>query len=314
MPLQQTLGQARVIDPVLSAIAQGYTNAEMAGMALFPAVPVMQRGGKIISFSKEDFALYNTIRAPGANTKRIQFGYASGNYALEQHALEAVAPFEHQQEASQVAQVNLAAMAIRKVQNVIALRLEYTQAVLATTAGSYAAGNKTTLAGVNQWSDYSGTSKPSFDIETAKEAIRAQTGRYPNTVVIGAQVMGKLRQHPTIVDRIKYTGRDVVTAELLAALWGVERVIIGGAVYTDAAGTITDVWGKFVVVAYTQLGSVADLGAPTYGYTYRLDGAPYVEVGYQDRGAKSDIYPVTDEVIPVLTSAGSGYLISAAVA
>ena len=314
MPLQQTPGQARVIDPILTSIAQGYTNAAMAGMALFPAVPVMQRGGKIISFSKEDFALYNTIRAPGSDTKRVQFGYTSGSYALEQHALEAVAPFELQQEASQVAQINLAAMAIRKTQNVIALRLEYAQAAIATTAASYAAGNKTTLAGVNQWSDYTGTSKPSFDIEVAKEAIRAQTGRYPNTVVLGAQVMGKLRQHPAIVDRIKYTGRDVVTTELLAALWGVERVIVGGAVYTDAAGTVTDVWGKFVVVAHTQLGSVADLGAPTYGYTYRLDGAPYVEVGYQDRGAKSDIYPVTDEVIPVLTAASSGYLISAAVA
>lgn len=311
---QQSLSGARVVDPVLSEIAQGYRNADMVGMNLFPSVPVAQRGGKIISFSKEDFALYNAARAPGSNTKRIQFGYSSGSYALEQHALEAVAPWELQQEANAVAKINIAAMAVRKAQNIIALRLEKAQADLATTAGSYAAGNKTTLSGTSQWSDYTGTSAPSKDIETAKEAIRSQIGRAGNTVIVSASVMAKLRQHPSIIDRIKYTGRDVVTTDLLAALWGVDRVLVGGAVYTDASGTITDVWGKFVVVAYTQMGSVADLGEPTYGYTYRLDGAPYVEPGYEDRNAKSDIYPVTDEVAPVLTAATAGYLISAAIA
>lgn len=311
---QQTTSQARVIDPILSEVAQGYRNADMVGLNLFPYVPVMQRGGKIIAFGKEDFALYNTQRAPGANTKRIQFGYAAGNYALEQHALEAVAPWELQQEASVVAQVNLANMAVRKVQNIIALRLEKAQADIATNAASYAASNKTTLSGTSQWSDYSGTSNPSKDIETAKEAIRAQIGRRGNTVLLSAQAFKACKQHPAIIDRIKYTGRDVVTTDLLASLWDVDRVVVGDAVYADASGTLTDVWGKFVVVAYTNLGSVADFGEPTYGYTYRLDGAPFVEEGYADKNAKSDIYPVTDEVSPVLTAALSGYLISAAVA
>lgn len=311
---QQTTSAARVIDPILSEIAQGYKNADMVGLNLFPAVPVMQRGGKIISFGKEDFALYNTSRAPGANTKRVQFGYTSGSYTLEQHALEAVAPWELQQEASVVARVNLASMAVRKVQNIIALRLEKAQADIATTAASYAAANKTTLSGTSQWSDYTGTSNPSKDIETAKESIRAQIGRLGNTVILSAQAFKACKQHPAIIDRIKYTGRDVVTTELLASLWDVDRVLVGGAVYTDASGTMTDVWGKFVVVAYTQTGSVADLGEPTYGYTYRLDGAPYVEEGYADKNAKSDIYPVTDEVSPVMAAAVAGYLISAAVA
>lgn len=311
---QQTLGQARVIDPILTEVAQGYRNSEMVGMNLFPSVPVAQRGGKIISFGKEDFALYNTARAPGANTRRIQFGYTSGSYALEQHALEAVAPWEHQQEASQVAGIQLASMAVRKTQNIIALRLEKAQADLATAAASYAAANKTTLSGTSQWSDFSGTSNPSKDIETAKDAIRAQIGKRGNTVVMGPAVWSKVRQHPAIIDRIKYTGRDSITLDMLATLWGVDRVLVGDAIYSDASGAMADVWGKFVVVAYTQLGSVQDLGEPSYGYTYRLDGAPYVEQGYQDRNAKSDIYPVTDEVSPVLTAAIAGYLISAAVA
>ena len=311
---QMTTAQARVIDPILSTIAQGYKNAELVGSALFPYVPVGQRGGKIITFGKEDFALYNGARAPGANTKRIQFGYTSGNFALEQHALEGVVPFELMQEANQVPGIDLGSNAVRRSQNIIALRLEKAQADLATTAGNYAAANKNTaLAGVTLWSD-AVNSDPIGNIETGKDAVRAMIGRYPNTAIIGAQVMKALRVHSKIIDRTKYTGRDVPTAELLAALFGVERVLVGGAVYTDAAGNMVDVWGKNVVLAFTDISGVADFGLPSFGYTYRLNGAPMVELPYQDRNAKSWVYPVTDEVAPVISGAGAGYLITGAVA
>lgn len=311
---QMTTAQARVIDPILTTVAQGYKNGDMVGMNLFPYVPVGQRGGKIIQFSREDFRLYNTGRAPGASTKRVQFGYQGASYALDQHALEAVVPWELQGEASAVPGIDLAKGALSKTQDIIALRLEKAQADLATTAGNYAATNKTTLSGTSQWSDYSGTSNPVKDVETAKEAIRQQIGKRGNTVLVAASVLASLRNHPIIIDRIKYTGRDVVTTELLAALWGVQRVVVGDAVYEDATGALVDVWGKYVVVAYTELGSMADMGRPSYGYTYRLGGYPIVEQMYQDRNAKSDIYPVTDEVAPVQAATSAGYLISAAVA
>jgi hypothetical protein len=310
-----TPAAARVIDPVLTTAAQGYKNGDFAGDVLFPSVPVDQRGGKIITFGKEDFRLYATGRTPGSNTKRVQFGHTGASFALEQNALEGSVPFEIMQDANQVPGIDMAMVAVMKTQNIIALRKEYAQAVLATTAANYGSSNKITLAGAAQWSDYSGTSDPSGDIETGKEAIRAKIGRRPNVAVIGAAVFAKLRQHPKILDRIKYTGRDSVTTDLLAALWGLKEVRVGDAVYENAAGTaLVDVWGKFVVLAYTEIGSLRDMGLPSYGYTYQLRGFPAVESPYQDRNAKSWIYPVTDENAPVIAGADAGYLISAAVA
>lgn len=312
---QMSVSQARVIDPILGTVAQGYKNADAVGDALFPFVPVGQRGGKIITFGKEDFALYNTVRAPGAATKRVQYGYAGASYALEGHALEALVPNELLGDAAAVPGINLATSAVLKTQNIISLRLEFLQAQIATTAGTYAATNKITLAGTSQWSDLtSGVSNPVKDIETAKEAVRKQVGRRPNTVVMGPAVFAMLKQHPSILDRIKYTGRDVPTEELLAGLFGVKRVKVGDMVYTDTAGVVQDVWGKYVVVAYTELGSLAEAGAPTYGYTYRLNGYPMVRKPYQDENANSWVYPVADEVMPVIAGASAGYLISAAVA
>jgi hypothetical protein len=312
---QLSVSQARVIDPVLSTVAQGYRNAELVGGALFPYVPVGMRGGKIITFNKEDFALYNTGRVPGANTRRVQYGYSGASFALESHSLEGVVPIEIIQEANAVPGIDLGNNAVMRTQNIISLRLETAQALLATTVGNYGAGNKVALSGTAQWSDLtSGVSDPMKDIETGKEAVRRQIGRRPNTIVMGAAVITMLRMHPKVVDRMKYTGRDVATVEILAGLFGVAKVLVGEAVYTDAAGAMVDVWGKNVVIAYTELGGLAAMGAPTFGYTYRLTGYPMVEAPYYDRNAKSWVYPVTDEVAPVIAGASAGYLISAAVA
>jgi hypothetical protein len=312
---QLSVSQARVIDPILSTVAQGYSNSELVGNMLFPYVPVGMRGGKIITFNKEDFALYNTGRVPGANTRRVQYGYSGSNFALESHSLEGVVPVELSQEANAVPGIDLGSNAVMRTQNIISLRLEAAQAVLATTAANYSASNKVTLAGTSQWSDFTaGVSDPIKDIETAKEAVRRQIGKRPNTIVMGAAVFSMLKMHPKVIDRMKYTGRDTATPELLASLFGVKQVVIGEAVYTDAAGVMTDVWGKFVVVAYTELGGLAAMGAPTFGYTYRLTGYPLVEAPYLDRNSKSWVYPVDDEVAPVIAGAVAGYLISAAVA
>lgn len=311
---QMTSAQARVIDPVLTTVARGYKNPEFVGNLLFPAVPVGARGGKIVSFGKEAFRQYNTGRSPGSNTKRISLGYSGASFALESHSLEAVVPVEWSQEASAVPGIDLSSGSVFTVQNIIAARLEAAQATLATTAANYAASNKTTLSGTSQWSDYTGVSQPVKDVEAAKEAVRAQIGRRPNVLVLGALVFAALRNHPVIIDRIKYTGRDTVTTELLAGLFGVAQVVIGDAVTENESGVLSDIWGKYAILAYTELGGIANQGLPTFGYTYRLNGYPMVEQAYYEPNAKSWIYPVSDEVVPVIAGAEAGFLFSAAVA
>lgn len=308
--------QARVIDPVLSTVAQGYHNSEMVASALFPTVPVSLRGGNIITFGKEGFMLYGSQRAPGENTKRVSFGYSGAPYALVDYSLEGLVPIEVEQEARNGPGIDMGQGAIYTVSAIMALRMEKQAADIARTAASYAAANKTTKAGTAQWSDLTtGVSDPVNDIEVAKDAVRASTGKRANTVVMGAAVFAKLRQHPKIIDRIKYTGRDTATPELLAMLFGVQKVVVGDAIYANDAGTaFTDVWGKDVVVAYTELGTLRAQGLPSYGYTYQLTGYPMVEEPYYDRSAKSWIYPVTRVEAPVLASAAAGYLITAAVA
>ncbi len=317
---QMTPAQARVIDPILTNIARGYKNAMLVGMKLFPYVPVNARGGQIIEFGKEDFLLYNTARAPGAKTGRVQYGHAGQKFALVQHALEGKVPFELMDDASAVPGINMGQIAVMKTQNIIALDLEYNQAAIATNAAHYAASNKVTLAGTDQWSDYA-NSNPLDDIETAKEAIRRRAVVRPNVMVIGPEVMAKLKYHPKLLDAALLNGaisaanmQMALNEAQIANILGLKEVIVGDAIFLDNAGIAQDVWGKSAILAYTETGTMVDMGLPSYGYTYRLRDYPIVEQPYMERNEKSWMYPVTDEVDPVIAGADAGYLISAAVA
>jgi hypothetical protein len=301
----------------LSSIAQGIQQNDLVGNYLFPAVDVPLRGGQILTFGREAFMQYSNLnRAPGTSTPRVQFGYSGSTYALVDYSIEGKVPVEIEQEAMNSSfSLDHAAVALNGASRILQLRLEIAQATLATTLSNHASSNRTTLSGTAQWSDFGTTSNPLNDIETGKEAIRAGTGRRPNVGIMGPAVWAKLKYHPIVKDYTKYTGREVATLEILSALTGIPNWYIGDAVSSNDAGTtLSDVWGKDVVLAYSELGSVANYGAPTFGYTYNLAGYPLAEEPYQDRNHKSQFFPVTRAEAPVIAGQLAGYLIKSCVA
>lgn len=309
---QMTPGTARVIDPILTEVARGYrSNASPVANLLFPRVPVGQRGGRVISFGPDSFKLYVTSRAPGANTKRIEFGYASDAYALVDFSLEGSVPIELQQEAAAVPGIDLGSNAVKRVQDVQALEAEKAAADLALTAASYGASNKITLTGTDRWDDASG-GNPFGVVAAAREAVRQQIGLRPNVLTLGPKVVSALRANPKVLDRLSTSSdRNPPTMAQLSALFEME-VVEAGAIYHNGTAFV-DVWGTFAHLSYNISASLADMGSPSFGYTYQLMGHPFVEEAYFDRNTKTWYYPVTDARKPVLASAAAGYLVTTAV-
>lgn len=310
---QQTTGQARVLDPILTAVARGYRSQKAAiANVLFPIVGVGARGGRILSFGADDFKLVSTVRAPGANTKRVQFGYSSENYALVDHRLEGSVPVELMQEAEAVPGIDLASTAVRRVQNIMALERENKAATLARDAAKYAASNKETLSGTSQWSN--SASDPFTDINDAREAIRSKTGERPNVLTLGPKVLTALRSHPKILDRLSTASdRPPATIQQLQALFELQQIVEGEAVHHDGA-QFQDVWGKDAILAFTTPASMQEMGSPNFGYTYQLQDYPVVEEGYLDRNTNTWYYPTADAVQPVFTGPSAGFLFKNAVA
>lgn len=300
---------AAVIDPILSTHARGYRNMEFIGHLLFPRVTIPNRTMRVIKFGKESFRMMNTRRAPGADKKRVQYGYASDPIALIQDALEATVPIEHQQEAAAVPGIDLAQGAVDMVLDKIDLGHEYEAGQLARAAANYDANHKLALVGADRWS--SDTSDPAADIAVAQENIRRSIGRYANTLVLGPTAYQALKRHPKIKEQFKYTGRDSITAEMLASYFDVNRVIVGKAVWlpeTAAEDALaSDVWGDDAILAYVpEAGNTYQV--PSYGYTYELLGYPQVEVPYFERSNDSWIYPTKAERRTYLTGAEGGFL------
>jgi hypothetical protein len=296
----------RVIDPILSNVAQGYKNAEFVGSVLFPRVPVGVSGGQIIEFGKEAFYSYNLRRTPGGVTKRINFGYAGKPFALLQDSLEVPVPREHMRDAAAVPGIDLGMRATALGMKIVTKSLEIDQAALATNANNYDANHKLILAGATKWSVDTGT--PSNDIDTAREGIRSSIGVYPNVVLMSAVAFNAARNNANVKSRFQYTTHDAITEDMLANLWNVEKVIVGKSITMSDQGVPTDIWGNNVVLAYTNLGSM-NAEEPSYGYTYTMDGNPLVEQPYWDANTKSWIYPVNYERVPVLSGITAGFLI-----
>ncbi|WP_218940644.1 major capsid protein [Pusillimonas noertemannii] len=299
--------QARVIDPVLTEAVMGYRHPDRVGHVLFPHVPVLARGGQIIEFGKESFLRYKTRRAPGTNTKRLQFGYRGQPFVLTQDALEGMVPIEHVEDAAQVPGLDLGKAAVTEVMDILSLGLEIEQAQLATDASKYSANNKVALAGSDRWSDPS--SDPAQQVRQYGEAVRGRIGTRPNVLLVSASGFNALIDHPKIIERFKYTSSASITTEMLAQLFNVRRVAVGEAVYLEQnADDMQDVWGNSAVLAYVPE-QVTSLRAPSFGYTYTLKDHPLAEESYFERNAKSWIYPVTYDRAPVLSGIDAGFLI-----
>ncbi|MGY9046317.1 hypothetical protein P775_11085 [Puniceibacterium antarcticum] len=300
---------AGVIDPILSTHARGYRNLEFIGQILFPRVPIPNRSMRVIRFGKESFRMVNTRRAPGADKKRVQYGYASDPVSLVQDALEALVPIEHQEEAQSIPGIDLSAGAVGMVMDVLDLGLEKECADLARNAASYDGNHKLALTGGDRWSDP--TSDPAADVQAGNEAVRRSIGRYANTLTLGPTAFNSLKRHPAVKEQFKYTSKDSITVDMLATYFDVAKVVVGKAVYlpesADDTAMATDVWGDDAILSYTPM-TGDNFMVPAYGYTYELRGYPMVETGYYERSNDSWIFPTKVERRPYVVGVEGGFL------
>ena len=209
--------------------------------------------------------------------------------------------------------ISYSTVAVRKTMAVVSLQIEIAAAALATKASSYAAANKTTVAAGDKW-DVDGSS-PAKQVESAKESIAVGIGMEPTTLITGVQVHRGLLNNEDVIDRVKHTeglsgsATPIITNEKLAQYFGVEHYAVGRT-RKGKPGAFTPIWGNVAVLAFTEVGSMADMGSPSYGYTYRLQGYPVAQPGWYDRTCESWLYPVTTEDTPVIAGAVGGHLFS----
>jgi len=302
------LENIRIVDPVLTELARGYSNAEFISEWLFPIVPVGKEAGKVPQFGKDMFKVHKTERALHAHSNIIlPDAISTVDYTLTEH--DAAYPIDYREEGD--AAFALEQYATRFVSSVIELRREKIAADLAQDTSAYPSGNKVALTTTGCWSDFT-NSDPIANVRTGKEAVRAAVGKYPNVLVLGAISYKLLQDHPKIVARIQYAMKGIITKELLAEIFGVPNVVVGLGYSVSDAGVNSDLWGDNAVLAYVpekpQEGERTPY-EPSFGYTFRKRDWPQVDK-YQSEGGKVTNVRSTDLFQVKVVGSVAGYLIS----
>lgn len=318
------LSEARVgINYALSEFMIGYEHAERVASFLFPVVRVNLAGGQTIEFDKSSFKRYNSRRAPGAGTVRVNFGYAGRPYSLYQDALEVPMPDENIREARNALNVDLGQSAAQFLMDNLTLTHELDAAAIAQNPSNYASSNQVNLSGTDKFSDPA--SKPIEVVDEAKNAVRQKIGRKPNVIIVGPQAHVATKNNTQIVERFRVKDNEPVTIsnEMLARVFEVDMYIEGQSIWVDDAGNSLDVWGNNMILAYVPRFTLAgnarfspnpatSIMVPSYGYTYTMADPvlnPYMKTPYWDENCESWIYKGKYERAPLMTGQDAGYLI-----
>ncbi|HMS05355.1 MAG TPA: hypothetical protein PKD73_06130 [Burkholderiaceae bacterium] len=305
------LSALRLVDPILTSLAVGYTNEQLVADQLMPFAYVDKEGGKIPKFGVEHFKVYNTERALRAKSNRIvPEDIGTVDVALDEHDLEY--PIDYREDADSA--LPLQARATNTVVEAIRLRHEKMVADLVQNPASYAAGNKIALSGTSCFSDKT-NSDPEGVISDAKAAVRGKVVREPNTMVIGYTAWRALKLHPKLRAILADTRPRLMALADLREIFEVPNIVVGKAVVASDTGALSDIWGDNIVLAYVpNVPGAAQRSPyePSFGYTLRKKGNPVVDTRTED--GKLELIRNTDIFRPFLLGADAGYLISNCVA
>lgn len=252
---------------------------------VFPQVPVAKQSDLYWKYSKSDWRRTDVQRrAPGTESPGVGWNFDTDSYFAHVYAVHK--DIDDQVRANADSNFNMESDATKFITNQLLLKrdLDWAYTFFRTGCGwstekTGVASNPTTDEFL-QW-DNAG-SDPINDVAQWIIDFQELTGYKPNKFTIGARVLTALKNHPDIIDRIKYTQRGIVTPDLLASLFDVPELNVAMATHTDVA-QVNDARTQdaaatfeFVVDSKACLLSYAPAGpslmTPSAGYTFTWTG------------------------------------------
>jgi hypothetical protein len=318
------LGGNTHLDVILSQISVAYPNNGMVGNVLFPQVGVRKQSDKYYIFGREAWAVEpgGDFRAPGTVANEIPgIAVSTDTYFAKEHSLQIAVTDEERENVDSPLAPDRDGTELVTAKILLAREIAIKTLVTATT--TYATNYSVTLSGTTQWSDYV-NSDPIGVVKTGKRKIHSGLFFDPNLMIIPYQVMTVLEDHPDFIERIKYTERGVITQDIIAALFGIQNIIVPGIGYNSAnpgqTASLGYLWGKDVIMAYVP--PRAGQRVPAFGYEFVMGygGREQIAERWREEQRKSDVIRVSRrydlKIVAQDASAKAiaGYLIKDAVA
>lgn len=221
MPLRSNLH----VDQLLSNIAVKYQNTAFIHQDVFPAVPVKKMTDLYRTYT-QNWRIPQTNRSIGGLAREHVWEIGNSSYALEKHALK---QYIGDSAVDNYDITDLRADATIELTEKIMMRKEAQCAALFTTT-AWSLG--TSLAAGDTWVTGGSFPIPLFD--TAVATVIGNSGVKPNYGIIPLDSMNALKNHTSVVDRVKYTSKEI-NFDIVGALIGLPSVLVPSMYYDTAA-------------------------------------------------------------------------------
>lgn len=280
---QPTRGDVHVNKPLTNiSIAYMQDAANFVADTVFPNIPVPQQADRYYTYDRGYFNRDEMKeRAPG--TESAGSGYSVDNtptYFARVYAFHHDIPDQVRANVDTVLQPDSDATKLVSQKALIKREklwvTRFFQPALWTFDVDGVAAAPTPGTQVLQWNDANST--PIEDVAAAQDAILEETGQLANILVVGRQVWTALKNHPDIIDRVKYGqtpgGTAKISLQALADLFEVQRIVVMQAIENvSVEGQANDhafIGGKKALLVFSP-GSPG-LQVPTAGYTFSWTG------------------------------------------
>jgi len=248
---------------------------------VFPFIPVSKRSNRYNIWTKGDwFRDEAAPRTGGAESAGSGYTTSTDTYNCDVFAIHKDVDYQSRATADEI--FDLDREAAEFVTDRLLLRQEIQWVTDFFNTGIW--NTDTTVT--NLWSDYT-ASDPAADVDTGKQTILTNTGKEPNTLVLG-YVTGKiLKRHPDIKAQfgLPMGSSQMLGEAQLAAFFGVERVLIAKTIVNSglegASNSFAFNHGKHALLCYVapNVGPATATAGVTFAWT-GLEGAGYgTEVG-----------------------------------
>ena len=275
---QPTSSQVHV-DAILTNISVAYMQRSENFIAdkVFPVVPVDKQSDKYFVYTKNDwFRDEAQVRSDGSESVGSGYNIATDTYYADVFAIHK--DIGDQTRANADAPINVDREAAEFVTHRLLQRREQQFVTDFMSTGVWANDVAGVASGPSsgetiRWSTYA-TSDPIEDIEAGKASVLSTTGFEANTLVLGYEVFRQLKNHPDLVDRIKYTSSQTITEDMLARMFDIDRVLVSKSVKATNAeggtGAYDFTTGKTALLAHVA--PSPGLLTPSAGYIMQWTG------------------------------------------
>lgn len=282
MPTQADLHINQPLTNVSVAYAQ--QSGDYIASKLFPKVPVQKQSDLYWKYSKSDWRRTDVQRrAPGTESPGVGWNVSTDSYFAHVYAVHK--DIDDQVRANADSNFRLDSDSTKFITNQLLLKRDIDWCAKFFNTGVWATEYTGVSSGPTgtqflQWNQAS--SDPLSNMTGWLVNYRQLTGYKPNFLVLGANVYQALQNHPAILDRIKYTQRGVITEDLIASFFGIDKLVVAYATQAtvaqandmatqDASATYGFIANpKSALIGYAP--SAPSLMTPAAGYIFTWNG------------------------------------------